>query len=387
VKLLVLGGGVAGLATALATSRGGHEVVLLERDAGAPAGGDAAQVFESWQRTGVAQFQQPHNFVGLGRRLLRDRAPDVSCDLLAAGAVEVEQFRFLAGATRQLGDEDLATIGCRRPVFEAVLRRAVEAEPSVDVRAGCRVTGLALAGGRSPQVEGAVLAGGEVVAADLVVDASGRSSRTAAWLTAAGLGPVAERTSSCGLIYYSRHFQLRDGVPDPPYASVLAGPRGDLGYLAYAVFVGDNRTFCLCIMPPPWDREFRSLRHPDAFMRAASHLPGVAAWTDGDVALPITPVLPMGQVTNAVRRYMTIAGSVAPGLQPIGDALCHTNPTFAFGASLSLHHAFKAGRPSRGRGRSRQSGSAVRRGGRRGSRAPLPGGHRRGPGPGSSLAG
>jgi len=150
VKLLVLGGGVAGLATALATSRGGHEVVLLERDAGAPAGGDAAQVFESWQRTGVAQFQQPHNFVGLGRRLLRDRAPDVSCDLLAAGAVEVEQLRFLAGATRQLGDEDLATIGCRRPVFEAVLRRAVEAEPSVDVRAGCRVTGLALAGGRSP---------------------------------------------------------------------------------------------------------------------------------------------------------------------------------------------------------------------------------------------
>jgi 2-polyprenyl-6-methoxyphenol hydroxylase-like FAD-dependent oxidoreductase len=189
-------------------------------------------------------------------------------------------------------------------------------------------------------VAGAVLAGGETLAADLVVDASGRSGRTVAWLTEAGLGPVAERTSGCGLIYYSRHFQLRDGVPDPPYASVLAGPRGDLGYLAYAIFVGDSRTFAVIIMAPPWDREFRALRHPEAYMRAARLLPGVAAWTDPDAALPITPVLPFGQVTNTVRDYLMSAGPVAPGLQPVGDALCHTNPSFAFGASMALHQAF-----------------------------------------------
>jgi hypothetical protein len=70
-------------------------------------------------------------------------------------------------------------------------------------------------------------------------------------------------------------------VPDPPYASVLAGPRGDLGYVAYAIFVGDNRSFAVIIMAP-----------------------------------------------------------VAPGLQPIGDALCHTNPSFAFGASMALQQAF-----------------------------------------------
>jgi hypothetical protein len=31
---------------------------------------------------------------------------------------------------------------------------------------------------------------------------------------------------------------------------------------------------------------------------------------------------------------------VATGIQPIGDALCHTNPTFALGASLSVMHGF-----------------------------------------------
>jgi 2-polyprenyl-6-methoxyphenol hydroxylase-like FAD-dependent oxidoreductase len=339
VKLLVFGGGVAGLATALATSRAGHDVVLVERDPESPVG-DAAQVFESWQRTGVAQFRQPHNFLGLGRRLLRERTPDVYHALLGTGAVEVEQFRFLAGAAPEPGDEDLAVIGCRRPVFEAALRRAVQAESAIDVRAGCRVAGLVLSCGHPRHVEGAVLASGETVAADLVVDASGRSARTAACLADAGLEPVAERRSDCGLTYYSRHVQRRDGVTGPPYASVLAGPRGDLGFAAYAILLGDNRSFALIVMAPPRDRAFRTLRHPDAYLRAARLLPGVAPWIDPDAAVPVTPVLPFGQVTNTIRQYVTPAGPVVPGLQPIGDALCHTNPSFAFGASLSLHQAF-----------------------------------------------
>jgi 2-polyprenyl-6-methoxyphenol hydroxylase-like FAD-dependent oxidoreductase len=147
MKLLILGGGVAGLAMALAASRAGHEVVLAERDTDTPEG-DAGEVFEGWQRTGVAQFRQPHNFLGLGRRLLRDRAPDVYQALLGAGAIEVEQFRFLAGAAPEPGDEDLATIGCRRPVFEAALRRAVQAEAAIDLRPGCRVTDRGAAGRR-----------------------------------------------------------------------------------------------------------------------------------------------------------------------------------------------------------------------------------------------
>ena len=189
-------------------------------------------------------------------------------------------------------------------------------------------------------MEGAVLASGETVAADLVVDASGRAGRTAAWLADAGLGPVAERSSGCGLIYYSRHFQRRDGLPDPPYASVLAGPRGDLGFVAYAIFLGDNRSFALIFMAPPGDRAFRALRHPDAYLRAARLLPGVAPWIDPDAAVPVTPVLPFGQVTNTIRQYVTGAGPVVPGLQPVGDALCHLNPSFAFGASMALHQAF-----------------------------------------------
>src|SRR5215211_7766276 len=128
--------------------------------------------------------------------------------------------------------------------------------------------------------------------------------------------------------------------PTRPMPRCWGGPRGDLGYLAYAIFYGDNRTFAVIIMAPPWDRDFRALRHPQEHLRAARLLPGVAAWIDADAARPVTPVMPFGQVTNTVRDYLTAAGPVAPGLQPIGDALCHTNPSFAFGASMALHQAF-----------------------------------------------
>jgi hypothetical protein len=118
----------------------------------------------------------------------------------------------------------LATVACRRPVFDAALHTAVAAQPRVTHRA-TEVIGLRLRPrGHAAHVVGVELATGESMTADLVVNAD-----------------------------YSRHYRFRDGEPMPPYSSLLGGPRGDLGYLAFATFLGDNRTFCVHIMVPPWD--------------------------------------------------------------------------------------------------------------------------------------
>jgi 2-polyprenyl-6-methoxyphenol hydroxylase-like FAD-dependent oxidoreductase len=320
VRVAVLGAGVAGCASALALAQDGHDVVLLDRDAG-PSSTDPEEVFQTWSAGSIAQHRQPHNFLGLGRAVLRDCFPDVYADLLAAGAGEVDQTVFLGDAPRVPDDRDLATIACRRPVFDAVLRRAV------DVRVA-EVTGLVTQAGR---VTGVTLSDGQVES-DLVVDAGGRASKVPAWLAAAGHPQPEPATSDCGLLYYSRHYRLRDGVDQPAYASALAGPRGDLGYLGFAVFLGDNRTFSLVQMIAPSDKPFRDLRDEHAFERVAQLLPGLASWRE--VADPITPVLPMGHLHNTLRSPVSV-----PGLVAIGDARCHTNPTFAYGASLSLAHA------------------------------------------------
>jgi hypothetical protein len=279
VRVIVLGAGIAGCAAALAFARGAHDVVVLDRaDMQSFDGWSADEVFARWQRRGVAQFRQPHNFLGLARAVLRDRFADVYAAVHQVGATEVKQDSFLCDAARQAGDEDLATVACRRPVFDAALHTAVAAQR-----------------------------------------------------------PLPTVSSECGLLYYSRHYRVRDGEPMPPYASLLGGPRGDLGYLAFATFIGDNRTFCLCIMVPPWDRGFRELRDPAAFQRIAVRLPGLAAWLEPSD--PVSAVLPMGQLRNQLLDVVDDDGPLLTGLIPIGDARCHTNPTFAFGASLSLWQA------------------------------------------------
>ena len=47
----------------------------------------------------------------------------------------------------------------------------------------------------------------------------------------------------------------------------------------------------------------------------------------------------MGQLRNTLRETCADGQPLVTGLVPIGDARCHTNPTFAFGLSLSLRHA------------------------------------------------
>ena len=62
MRILIIGDGICGLGTALLLAPDRYEVLVLERDADpVPASADAA--WEHWERKGVAQFRQPHNFM------------------------------------------------------------------------------------------------------------------------------------------------------------------------------------------------------------------------------------------------------------------------------------------------------------------------------------
>jgi hypothetical protein len=114
--------------------------------------------------------------------------------------------------------------------------------------------------------------------------------------------------------------------------------------MGFSVFVEDNRTFCPVLMIPPWERELRALKSEDAYMAVALAMPALVPWVHPDQAQPITPVLPMGSLQNLHRTLVVAGQPLATGIQPVGDALCHTNPTFAYGASLSLDHGFTLAR-------------------------------------------
>ena len=341
-EIVVVGAGVGGLGSALALSRQGHPVTVVERDPVVPADSAEAAFRQQWDRRGAPQVRHSHAFLALVRNLLRDRAPAVLTDLLAAGATEL---RFtddppptLPDREPQPGDEDLVALACRRTTFDWVLRRHALQAPGVRLVRGA-VTSLLEGPSRAPgipHVSGVRLAGGEELSADLVVDASGARSGLVNWLSSLG-ARVAERQRDTGIVYSSRFYRLLPGAEPPaPDAPLL----GDLGYLKYAVFVGDNRTFSLTFGIDGDDAEFRQVLHPDPFTTVAGTLPGTRRWLEPGRSEPMTGVQVMGRLVNRRRRFVVRDQPVVTGLLAVGDSAICTNPLYGRGCSLAMAHAF-----------------------------------------------
>ena len=340
-RIVVIGAGVAGLGTALCASRAGHRVTIVERD-DTPLPRDPPGAFD-WARRGAPQVRHSHAFLARLRNLLRDRHPDVLAALFAAGATEMDFIRMLPDGmdrTPRPGDEDLVAIACRRTTFEWVLRRTVLEDASVELRHGAAVTGVRAAPadrGTVPLVDGVVLDDGSVLDAEVVVAAGGRRADVPALLAPHGV-TVPEEEEDTGIIYLSRFFALLDGRDPPPQLGPIGG---DLGYLKYGVFPGDNRTFSITLAVATDDAELRRvLLDPERFLRVAAALPATAAHVEADRSRPITGVEVMGGLINRRRRFLDDHGApLVLGLHAVGDAHTATNPLYGRGCSLALVQA------------------------------------------------
>ncbi len=330
----VVGGGMAGLLATLLLARDGHSVTVYERDdTDLPATADEA--FDGWDRTGAPHARQSHALLARLRRILRERAPDVLDELLSQGATELSVERILppeiTDRDPRPGDDDLVLLCCRRLTIEWVLRRAVDAEPGVSWRRGVGVAGLLAEG---TDVRGLRLDDGSTAEADLVVVAGGRNSPVLDWIAELGgaVQPTEER-SDAGIVYLSRFYRLRDGQELPLLTKDGAG--GDLGYVAFAGFYGDNRTFSITFGVPTGDRELMALRDEQAWEAAIRTLTPLQPWTADGLADPITGVESMARLRNRIRRFVVDGEPVATGLVVIGDAAMATNPWYGKGCSLA----------------------------------------------------
>jgi len=339
---VIVGGSIAGLASAIALSEIGYRVVILERSA-APPSGPIANVADTWWRPSVPHAAQSHVLTSLGIRVLRQRAPHVLAAALDVGGELVDLTDALPPTAtrreREPGDEELVVLGCRRTTFELVLYRAAAALSRVTIRHDVKVSGLELArDGR--HVAGVVTDRGERIAAAVVIDGTGRRACSTAWLRAAGITPPADLTCDTSVISYARFYRIPQYTPGMRPSPMNRGTAvGDLfEHYAGVLHLGDGGTFSIGLGALPGDRELAVFREPAGFTAAAYATPGLGPWLER--ATPISEVRALTWPPNLVRGAALAREPVVAGLFQVGDAACITNPLYGRGMSLALAQAF-----------------------------------------------
>jgi 2-polyprenyl-6-methoxyphenol hydroxylase-like FAD-dependent oxidoreductase len=333
-RIVVLGGGVCGLATGVLLARDGHEVEVWERDpASAPSSIDEA--WQSWDRRGVKQFRQPHALQARVKLVLEREFPDVYDKLVAVGAARVDPLERLPPGIEDRalrpGDERLVSVTARRPTVEHVFATTAENEPRLRVCRGVAALELtARTYDGLPHVTGVRTQSGEE-RFDLVVDAMGRSSPLPAWLGAIGAAPIFEEAEDSGFAYYTRFFRSRGGIPEVRTPGFLT----PVGSFSILTLPGDRDTWSVTLYAASGDGPLKAFRHPDRWQAVVQACPLHTHWLDGE---PISEMTIMAGVVDRRRRLSDQGRPLTTGVALVADSWACTNPSLARGLAYGLAH-------------------------------------------------
>ena len=346
----IVGSGMCGMLTGLALDRRGFQVTIIERDV-PPPDCSANEAFFSWQRKGVAQFRHPHAFLGLMCSVLEENYPDLLERFFEAGARKVSFEDSIPDHLKpqynpEPGDEKMWVLMCRRATMETVLRTYVTQTTKVTIRNQVSVADIITEKNDSQEVfiRGLSLIDHQEnnkrseLFSDVVIDATGRSSKFDKWLTSSGVN-IKEERDDAEIVYYTRHYRLKDGVSEPS-RDAKNPSMGDLGYMKYGIFPGDGGHFALIICLPNEEKELRkAIKSGEKFDEIGMTIPGLRPWLSKNKSEATTAPFGIGNI-HAVWRDFTGAGNNRLlNFFAVGDSAIRTNPLYGRGCSTGALHA------------------------------------------------